>query len=154
MHSADQTQPSKLRRAASGAVLLAFGLALLVISWDYPIGRLTQMGPGFIPRFIGIAICILALAIIVSDVSAKTTPQAGRPHWRGLAFVGSSITLFAVLIENTGLLPSIFAAVLVSMFADDRVRPLGALVYSLIITGGSWLLFIVALELPIPAFWR
>jgi len=154
MQGADQTLPDRLRRAASGAVLLAFGLALLFIAWSYPVGRLTQMGPGFIPRVVGLLICALAVAIIVSDLLAEAAPPPGMVHWRGLVFVGSAILLFAVLIEQTGLVPAIFAAVLVSMFADDRARPLGALIYSLVVTFGAWVLFILALELPIPAFWR
>jgi hypothetical protein len=75
-------------------------------------------------------------------------------HWRGLLFVSASILIFAALVDVTGLVPSMFLAVVVSMFADDQVHPMTVLIYACLATLGGWLLFLVALELPIPAFWR
>lgn len=154
MHLQDHRPPGLWRRALSGGVLLGFGLALLFVAWGYPVGRLTQMGPGYVPRIVGALICLLALIIIVVDVTDRQMERAPGMHWRGLAFVSASILLFAAMIEPLGLIPSIFAACVVSMLADDRARPLGVLVFSLLVTLGAWGLFIGILELPIPAFWR
>lgn len=154
MQGTDQDQPSIPRRALSGGVLLATGLIMLAVAWEYPVGRLTQMGPGFMPRIMGFAICALAVAIIAIDVMAPRLPQAGKMHWRGLIFVSAAILGFAVLVDVAGLIPSMFLAVAVSMFADDQARPLNVLIYATLATLGGWLLFLVALELPIPAFWR
>lgn len=154
MQGTDQDRQSTARRALSGGVLLATGLIMLAIAWDYPVGRLTQMGPGFFPRVIGVLICALAIAIIALDVTTPKLARAGKMHWRGLAFVSASILIFAALVDVAGLVPSMFLAVGVSMFADDKARPLAALTYASLATLGGWLLFLVALELPIPAFWR
>jgi len=154
MQSTDQDQPSTARRALSGGVLLAIGLLMLVIAWGYPVGKLTQMGPGFIPRAVGFLICGLALANIAIDVTAPQAAHAGPMHWRGLFFVSAAILIFAALVDVAGLVPSMFLAVVVSMFADDQVRPMTVLIYACLATLGGWLLFLVALELPIPAFWR
>lgn len=154
MQDTDQDRPSILRRALSGGVLLLTGLIMLAVAWDYPVGRLTQMGPGFIPRIIGLLICALAVAIIVADVMAARLPRDGMMHWRGLAFISAAILIFAALVDHVGLVPSMFLAVAISMFADDEARPLSVLIYASLATLGGWLLFLVALELPIPAFWR
>jgi len=154
MQGAEQDQPSIARRAMSGAVLLAIGVVMLVVAWDYPVGQLTQMGPGFIPRVIGLMICALAAGIIFIDVISPNEARDARMHWRGLIFVSAAILIFAGLVDYAGLVPSMFLAVAISMFADDQVRPLHVLVYASLATLGGWLLFLVVLELPIPAFWR
>ncbi|SMY07427.1 tripartite tricarboxylate transporter TctB family protein [Flavimaricola marinus] len=154
MQETDQDQPSIARRALSGGVLLAVGLVMLSIAWSYPVGKLTQMGPGFIPRVVAILICALALAIILIDIRAPSAEREGRMHWRGLIFVSAAVVIFGVLVDVVGLIPSMFLAVAVSMFADDHAKPLTVLIYASLATLGGWLLFLVALELPIPAFWR
>lgn len=145
---------STARRSVSGGVLLAAGLFMLFFAWGYPVGTLQQMGPGFIPQTVGIMISCLALAIIVIDLREPEVVQADAMHWRGLIFVSAAITIFAVLVDIAGLVPSMFLAVAVSMFADDQSRPLSVLIYTIAVTAAGWLLFLFALELPIPAFWR
>ncbi len=154
MNKTDHGQQSTAQRAVSGGVLLAVGLVMLIFAWGYPVGSVTQMGPGFIPRVVSLLICALAAGIIVIDVTTPNLESAGRMHWRGLVFVAAAITVFAVLIDFVGLIPSVFLAVAVSMFADDKAKPLSVLIYASLATLGGWLLFVVTLELPIPAFWR
>lgn len=147
-------RPSAIRRALSGGVLLAFGAAMLGIGWDYPVGRLIQMGPGFMPRAIGLLICLLATAILWLDLSDGSAERAERLHWRGLIFVSAGILLFAGLVDAAGLVPAIFLGVAAAMPADPESRPLPILLYSALAALGGWVLFLVVLELPIPAFWR
>lgn len=154
MQSVEEIRPSFAKRALSGTVLLVIGLIMLFFAWGYPVGSVQDMGPGYIPRVVGLVICGLALAIIVADTRSPTLERAGQMHWRGLIFVSAAITIFAVFVDILGLIPSIFMAVSVSMFADDKARPLTVLIYSIIATFAGWLLFLVGLELPIPAFWR
>jgi hypothetical protein len=154
MQGTGQDQPSIARRAVSGTVLLVIGVVMLAVAWDYPVGRLTQMGPGFVPRIIGFAICALAACIIAVDVTSPGEARDARVHWRGLIFVSAAILVFAGLVDVAGLVPAMFLAVAISMFGDEKARPLTVLVYASLATLGGWLLFLVALELPIPAFWR
>ena len=141
-------------RAVSGGVLLVAGLIMLFFAWGYPTGSLHQMGAGFIPQTIGILMSCLAVAIIIIDLWAPELEQGGAMHWRGLIFIAAAIIIFAVLVDVAGLVPSMFLAVAVSMFADDQARPLSVLIYTVIATFLCWLLFLVGLELPISAFWR
>jgi hypothetical protein len=152
--SETHAKQSLAMRAVSGGVLLVAGLVMLGFAWGYPTGTLNQMGPGFIPQTIGILMSCLAVAIIVIDLRAPELQQGGAINWRGLIFISAAIILFAVLVDVAGLVPSMFLAVAVSMFADDQARPLSVLIYTVIATFLGWLLFLVGLELPIPAFWR
>lgn len=149
-----QPQPTTLSRALSGGVLLAVGLGMLVIGSSYPVGQLTQMGPGYVPRAIAIFICVIAAAIIVIDLRGTGTSRSDGLHWRGIIFVSAAMLIFAALVDVAGLVPSMFLAVAVSMFADRQARPATVLIYTVLATLAGWLLFLVILELPIPAFWR
>ncbi len=149
-----QSQPKTLSRALSGGVLLAVGLGMLVISWSYPLGQLTQMGPGYVPRAIAVLICAMAVAIIAIDLRSADIARGEGIHWRGLIFVSAAMLIFAALVDRAGLVPSMFLAVAVSMFADRQAKPLTIVIYTALATFAGWLLFLVILELPIPAFWR
>lgn len=150
----DHQKQSTAARAVSGGVLLVAGLVISFFAWGYPSGTLNQMGPGFIPQTIGVLISLLAVAIIIVDVR---DPQLERPasiQWRSLSFISAGIIIFALLVDRAGLVPSMFLAVAVSMFADDQARPITVLIYAILAAALGWLLFLVGLELPIPAFWR
>jgi len=47
-------------------LLLVLGLAISVISWGYGFGTLRQPGPGLYPFFIGAAIAVFSLFILLS----------------------------------------------------------------------------------------
>lgn len=153
-HIEDLGGQSKAARAVSGGVLLVAGLVMSFFAWGYPTGSVNQMGPGFIPQTIGVLISLLAIAIIVVDLRDPALERPTALQWRGLCFVSASIIIFALLVERAGLVPSMFLAVGVSMFADDQAKPLTVLIYAIVAAGLGWLLFLVGLELPIPAFWR
>lgn len=154
MQETGQMRAGLFDRVVGGIVLALFGIAMLAIGWDYPMGRVNQMGPGFVPLSIGVIICLLSVAIFWIDLRDETISPAPALDWRGLIFVSAAILVFAGLVEFAGLLPSMFLAVVVSKLADRTNRPLGILVYAGLATLAGWLLFLVVLELPIPAFWR
>lgn len=146
--------PGLFQRALGGGLVLALGAVMLVIARDYPMGRLYDMGPGFVPVWTGVALCLMGLAILIADL--RPQPDLAMPglHWRGLIFVSASILAFAGLIQPAGLVPAMFAAVAISKFGDSTNRVLPILIYAAFAALGGWALFLVALELPIRAFWR
>lgn len=154
MQEAGTNGASLVGRAAGGLVLAVFGAAMLIIGWDYPVGQVNNMGPGFVPMAIGVLICLSAVAILWLDISDTSLEAGASLQWRGLIFVSAAILIFAGLIEIAGLLPSMFLAVVVSKLADRRNSPFGILLYAGMATLAGWLLFLVVLELPIPALWR
>ncbi len=142
------------RKLASGAILIAIGLAIIVLGWSYPFGTLTQMGPGFLPFYIALGIIALGGAVMAMDLRQPNADDAGPVHWRGLAFICAAIVLFGVLVNWAGLVPAMFLSVSVSMLADPDAKPFGIVAYSAVMTFLGWLLFIQALGLPLSAFWR
>lgn len=141
-----------LMRAASGATLIVSGLVMLAVCWSYPLGSLTQMGPGFIPRVIAIAITIMGTGVLWVDLKEKSGARPEPMPWRGVLMVSVAVCVFSALITVAGLVPTMFLTVAISMLADANARPLGIVIYSSIATLVSWFVFLVGLGLPITAF--
>ena len=56
-------------------LLLVLGLAISVISWGYGFGTLRQPGPGLYPFFIGAAIAVFSLFILLSELRSGTSER-------------------------------------------------------------------------------
>ena len=133
--------------------LLICATCVLVIGWDYPAGSITQMGPGYFPRIIGFMLLGFGVLSLISEFGAEREAPS-RMHWRNIGFTAASVLAFAALIDKGGLVPATFVAVLLSKFADRAARPLDAVIYTLFVCAGAWLLFIQILGLPLAAFGR
>tara|TARA_R110000787_G_scaffold31580_4_gene83611 strand:+ start:905 stop:1384 length:480 start_codon:yes stop_codon:yes gene_type:complete len=142
------------RQAISGTVLIGFGLAILMISWNYSAGSLTQMGPGFMPRVIAVALVAMGLGILVSDLRGTAQSYDEPIHWRALIFVSAAVLIFVTLVEPAGLVPAMFCAVAASKLANSRAGLLSIVIYSAAVTLAGYFLFIVALGLPLTVFGR
>ncbi len=148
------TKVHPVRQALGGTVLLAMGIALIVISWRYPTGGIVEMGPGYMPKLVGAMLAVLAVLIIVADLRDPRPSGQTSVHWRSLVFLSASVLAFGVLVNRLGLVPATFLSLVLAMLADGMARPLGILVYSTVVTFLSWVLFIPLLGLPLTAFWR
>jgi flagellar biosynthesis component FlhA len=155
-----ETTESKMpiwRRLASGLILVVFGASMLAISWSYSQGSLTQMGPGFMPHVIALALIAMGLGVVVTDLRdtvSRYDERNHRLHWRSLIFISGAVIVFIGLIEPGGLVPAMFCAVAVSMLANPSVSVASVLVYSGAVSLAGWFLFLIALGLPLSAFGR
>ncbi|MEJ8476125.1 tripartite tricarboxylate transporter TctB family protein [Roseibium algae] len=154
MQNLDQQKLPIWRRIIGGSVLVVIGLTMIAISWSYPSGSLTQMGPGFMPHLIALALITMGIAVIVSDLRDAGPVREEQVHWRALVFISGAVIIFIVLIEPAGLIPAMFCAVAASMLANKRSGFLSILIYSAAVTLAGWFLFIVALGLPLTLFGR
>jgi putative tricarboxylic transport membrane protein len=138
----------------SGAALAAFGLYVTIGS-----ARLTYVsedgpGPGFLPFWLGIAICCLALCLIfINQLRPASKARAGAQSWSGetralsawLALMGA--VLLSPLLGFTVCL----ALVTVYIIAFMERRPLwSAVIVALGLSIGFHLIFVVLLGLSLP----
>lgn len=138
------------RETIAGLVLTLVGLgaALHALS-AYEFGALRRMGPGFFPAVIGLALAAIGLAMAAKGVRSAPPdalpPLAARP----LVCTTLSIALFALLIEPAGLLIAAAALTLVVSIGDGRFSLKRAAALSAALTFICWLVFAVALALPV-----
>ena len=53
--------------------LLVLGIIVITLSWGYGFGSFRRPGPGLYPFFIGVAISIFAIFILISELRSKTS---------------------------------------------------------------------------------
>lgn len=143
------------RSELAGALLLmAFGVFVAVMAWDWPYLTKDGPGPGFFPLWIGIAMAGLSGALVVLQLAdVRRGRPVHRTNWKG----SSSILAGCVaLIVATALLKPIgfFASyMLLTVFLVRwvfRQSWTAALTVSLASAGGFWILFVELLRVQLP----
>src|SRR3990172_1426234 len=83
--------------------LLFLGLVISIISWGYGFGSLRQPGPGLYPFFVGAAIAIFSLFILVSVLrSGAGEPVLDKEGARTLALMTLTFCLWIVAMPLLG----------------------------------------------------
>lgn len=136
---------------AGGLLAIALGGFAVWEASGYPIGELSQMGPGYFPVALGVVMIGLGAALIFEGLRADGE-SFERPAWRALVFVLAGIGAFALLLERTGLAPASVALVLLAALAEPRFRPGPAILLALAVSAVSVLIFSVMIGIPLPAF--
>lgn len=133
----------------AGAVFAFSGAGISLVAWQtLPMGRPSDMGPGFFPAAIGLLLAAFGLVIAMSPAEP---PETGRPiAWRGGLFLLGSILFAALMIERLGLVPTVVVSSLLGAYASARMTARFALPLALGLTLISLFIFKVCLNLPIP----
>jgi len=139
------------RDIAGGAVLVAVGAGF---AWyaiqTYDIGSLRRMGPGAFPAGLGV---ILAILGVLQAVPAffRTGAMPEIRVWSPV-FVLAGLAGFALLIRPFGLVPAVFAVIVISSLADLKFRPVAILSLAAGMALLAWLVFGVGLGVSMPMF--
>lgn len=166
----DRIKIANKQALAAGLLVVAMGIAIIVIAFGYPLGTLGRMGPGFFPMILGgLSVCV-GLGIIVFEAFGKRgqpvalavqedivapagveqeDTQENAINWRALVLVPLGLLAFAQLLERFGLIWAVCALVMISGFAERKPRPLSLVLIALGTSLGVWLVFIVGLGLPL-----
>lgn len=133
-----------------GAILATIGTTFAVDSFQYGIGSALRMGAGFFPLALGGVTVLIGLSIVI-----KGFGQAGRLGsiaWRSLASIVAGLSAFALIVDVTGLIPALAAAVLLVSLGDpdNKLSSIAGLIVFCCVA--VWLIFIVGLGSTAPAF--
>lgn len=110
------------RNQAAGALVGIVGAAAALQGRSYPLGTLSQMGPGFFPVALGAILAVIgAILFTVATVSAEAgIPVRQAAEWRGWGCIALAIVAFAVLGDYGGLVPATFFSVFIAAMGDRR----------------------------------
>ena len=141
----------------AGVVFVAIGVAALVIGADLTVGNATEMGEGYVPRAMAIALVALgALIAVIAWRRGSDRPDARLEpvRLRPLFFVTAAILAFVAALAPLGLIAAIAATVTAANFAGEplRLRSLALLICVLVLF--VMVVFIWGLGLPLHAFPR
>mgnify|MGYP003135106568 CR=1 FL=1 len=127
---------------AAGAVI-GVGLVGMWTASGYDFGTARQFGPAVFPFALSALLLLAGLGILLEGSPPDEEPF--RLSWpRGIVFV--------TILGRLGLVPAIFACVLISVLAERSLSLVRTLVLGAVLAAGCTLVFTVFLNLPLRPF--
>jgi hypothetical protein len=137
-----------------GLFWLAIGVAAVLFSSRYGMGTLSEVGPGALPFGLGLIFIFLSVLLIIR--SWRKAGDARLPfgsRYVRVLFVIGILVAGTFFLESIGYLLAIFLLIVGSMLVLDRRRWMSALLLGFASSAGSYLLFHVWLNVPLPTGW-
>ncbi|WNL38207.1 tripartite tricarboxylate transporter TctB family protein [Halomonas sp. PAMB 3232] len=134
----------------AGLVCLLISALVLWQAQAYDMGSLRSMGPGYLPRFLGMSLCVLGL--VTMAMSAKTATAFPKLNVRALVCITVAIVVFALLMRPAGLFLATMMLVYLCGLSEKTFKPIKLTALGLVLCLISYLVFILSLNMPIRLF--
>ncbi|MFG6463225.1 tripartite tricarboxylate transporter TctB family protein [Roseateles sp. DXS20W] len=138
----------------SGLMFLVVGVAFAWGATDYSFGTSARPGPGYFPFGLGILLALLGAMVLFKALTLESEggDPVGAIAWRPLVVIILAIVVFGVALPRLGLIITLPITILLSSLAGSEFRLRDVLFSSVVLTTGSWALFILGLKLTIPVW--
>lgn len=136
-----------------GLFLVAVATGTLVATRKLAVGHAADMGPGYMPRVVVLA--LLAFGLFFSGRGlTRMRLGIGPVQLRPLLAILASVGVFALTAERLGLAIASVVTVMLAGFATREGRLVETVLFAVVISGAAVLLFVKVLGLPIPVWPR
>jgi hypothetical protein len=133
---------------AFGAFLILLAVIALVGTRTLSVGSAADMGPGYVPRALGWIILGFGLTIGAKGLWAEHRPLPSfKP--RPLLSILVSLAAFALLLPRGGLVLATLGTMACSTFATPDYKWRESVIFAIVITTLTVLLFVSGLGLPL-----
>jgi hypothetical protein len=152
------TKSRMVRKDHVAAVLLiAMGIAILVIGFRYRMGTLVHMGAGFIPVVLGILMTAVGLVVGLLATTGTAEEKAAQalpdpPDLRGGLCILGAVGVFVLLGAYGGLVPATFGSVFVAAMGDRNNTWKTSLLLALAMVVFGVIVFHYGLRVQLPLF--
>jgi hypothetical protein len=138
----------------SGLMFIVVGIGFAWGATAYSFGTSARPGPGYFPFGLGVLLAVLGAAVLFTAMTIEV--EGGDPigswGWKPLAVITASVVLFGFILPKLGMIISLPILVAVAAWAGDEFHWKDAVINAIILTAGSWLIFIYGLKLTIPVW--
>jgi hypothetical protein len=155
----------------SGMMFLVVGVVFAIGATNYSMGpacqpndpcatslwaRLAQLsahpGAGYFPLGLAILVALLGAVVLFKALTIESDggDRIGKFAWRPLLVIIASIAIFGAMLEPLGLAITVPVLIVISSLAGDEFHWKGVATNAIVLTIGSWAIFIWALKLTIP----
>ena len=136
----------------SGLMFIAVGIAFAWGATTYSFGSSARPGPGYFPFGLGVLLAVLGGIVLFKALTIEV--EGGDPiggfAWKPLMTILASIAVFGLILPKLGMIISLPILIFTAAWAGDEFHWKDALINSVVLTVGSWLIFIKGLSLTIP----
>jgi hypothetical protein len=138
----------------SGLLFVAVGLAFAWGATNYSFGTSARPGPGYFPLGLGLILAGLGALTLFEALAIETEDgePIGKFAWKPLGTILVAVLLFGFLLPRLGMALTIPLLVIVASLAGDEFHWRDAIINSVVLTLGSWAIFILGLKLVIPVW--
>lgn len=147
----------KRRELWSGLLFLVTGAAFAIGATNYNLGSSARPGPGYFPLGLGVLLAMLGAVAVFRALSTAYPTTAvdddgliGPWAFRPLIWISLSAAAFGWALPRLGFVIALPIAVVVAAMAGTEFTWKEAIASAVVLTVGSWLVFIVGLGLFIP----
>ncbi len=136
----------------AGLMFVLIGLGFAWGATSYSMGQSARPGPGYFPLGLGLFLAVLGAIELFKALTIETEggDPIGAVAWKPLLIITGSVILFGVALPRLGMFVSLPLLVLISASASDEFHWKDALINAVVLTAGSWFIFIYGLKLTIP----
>jgi hypothetical protein len=136
----------------SGLMFLVTGIAFAWGATAYNFGSSARPGPGYFPFGLGIILAVLGALILFEALTIEVQGGEKIGPWplKPGAIVLVSVVLFGLLLPKLGMAVTLPVLILVSSLASGEFNWKEVLLNVVVLTVGSWAIFIKGLALTIP----
>lgn len=136
----------------SGLMFIAIGIGFAWGATNYNFGSSARPGPGYFPFGLGVLMAILGAAVLFGALTVETDDGDPIGAWafRPLVIIMASVALFGYLLPRLGMALSLPLLIVMASLASTEFRWKDALLSVVVLTTGSWIIFIKGLNLVIP----
>lgn len=136
-----------------GLILAMIGVGAAFYAWqNYDLGTLRQMGPGFFPVAMGVALCGFGLVIALPGLWRRS--EGVTFDIASLLLILAAVLVFGLALPRLGLVATAFATVLIATLPAERRGWVWRGVLALAITLVTVLVFHVGLRMTLPLWPR
>lgn len=136
----------------SGLMFVTVGIGFALGATNYSFGAAARPGPGYFPFGLGILLAILGAFILFESLVVET--EDGEPigawAWKPLITITASVAVFGYVLPKLGMAVSLPILIVIASLAGDEFHWKDALINCVVLTVGSWAIFIWGLKLVIP----
>jgi hypothetical protein len=136
----------------AGAAFVVFGLLVIALSGDLPVGQLSMPGSGFLPTIVATLTIVFGLALIVRASESGPFSEVLWSDGKHAAMV-TVITAAAIYLYTwLGFIITMVAMMVALLVVIERRNPLRAGAYSAAIVLFTYVCFAWLLKTPLPEF--
>ncbi len=136
----------------SGLMFIAVGLGFAWGATEYSFGSSARPGPAYFPFGLGILMAILGAMVLFKALTFEVEggDKIGPWAWKPLLMITGTVAIFGWTLPHIGMFVALPILIVIAALAGDEFHWKDALISSVVLTGGSWVIFIWGLNLTIP----
>jgi Tripartite tricarboxylate transporter TctB family len=136
----------------SGLMFVVVGIVFAWGSTHYSFGASARPGPGYFPFGLGVLMAILGAMVLFKALTIEVEggDRIGAWAWKPLLVIAGAVFVFGWGIPHLGMFIALPLLIIGSALAGSEFHWKDALINCVVLTGGSWVIFIWGLKLTIP----